>query len=160
MKYIFYWTSLWRDRVWRNRAGEQPPGLKPRGLYTERSRGFENPLPRTEVRGYTTGIWTSLGRRFPNSLPRELAFPVRVNFPLCSRNSSLSSVKSGKTQRSAEASAGAVFQIFHPLGRLLASLARGALHWRPTIVKSWQTNADHEHFGMKRIRRGNHMASG
>jgi hypothetical protein len=30
--------------------------LKPRNLYTERSRGFENPLPRTEVQDYTTDL--------------------------------------------------------------------------------------------------------
>src|ERR1700733_14585225 len=30
----------------------KPPGLKPGNLDTERFRGFENPLPRTEVRGW------------------------------------------------------------------------------------------------------------
>ena len=34
---------------------KQPPGLKPRDLYAERFRGFENPLPRTEVRGWHNG---------------------------------------------------------------------------------------------------------
>ena len=29
---------------------KQPPGLEPRNLYTERFRGFENPLPRTDAR--------------------------------------------------------------------------------------------------------------
>jgi hypothetical protein len=29
-----------------------PPGLKPRLDVAEHSRGFENPLPRTEVRGW------------------------------------------------------------------------------------------------------------
>ena len=39
--------------------GAFPPGLKPGHCKIKRSRGFENPLPRTEVRGWHSSakVW-------------------------------------------------------------------------------------------------------
>src|ERR1700678_153399 len=34
------------------RSKKAPKSLKPENLYTERFRGFKNPLPRTKVRGW------------------------------------------------------------------------------------------------------------
>jgi hypothetical protein len=53
-------------------TGQDRQGLKPRNLYRVRSRGFENPLPRIEVRGWHDGLaWIKLYARPapPNALP-------------------------------------------------------------------------------------------
>ncbi len=45
---LFAWSSA----SLRMELDAPPPGLKPRIYIPERSRGFENPLPRTKVRGW------------------------------------------------------------------------------------------------------------
>ena len=44
--------DLITPQTWRKTGKREKCGLKPSILMPERSRGFENPLPRTEVRGW------------------------------------------------------------------------------------------------------------
>jgi hypothetical protein len=47
-------SEMWGTRgpFW----GEENEGIKPRILYNERFRGFKNPRPGSEVRGYTNRL--------------------------------------------------------------------------------------------------------
>ncbi len=57
-------------------TSEPSPGLKPGHSKIDRSRGFENPLPRTEVRGYTAQACSPLKNRVSRGPPHFLALKM------------------------------------------------------------------------------------